>query len=150
MMPASGGYISWVVEGLGPVAGFVNACNAQAGALCNLPLYLVSVSAYIAALYPDASERVLALIRLACISIVLALNIAGVESMEVAGLLFSVVAQLPFLIIPIAAAVSGGSGEFQWDATMVVVDGEKFQFALFFSTLCWNSQGWMNVGGSSC
>lgn len=39
--PSNGGYITWVVEGLGPVLGFINAANGLAAAVTNLPLYPV-------------------------------------------------------------------------------------------------------------
>jgi amino acid transporter len=146
MFPSNGGYITWVVRGLGPVLGFVNAANAVASAACNLPLYPVLFVSYISALYPDIPDAGLFGIKAAGLVLTVALNVAGIEAVELASLLFTVIVQTPFVLIPIAAAVTGRPG-FHWaTGPTSVLPGWQSSFAVFVSTLCWNAQGWVNVG----
>jgi amino acid transporter len=144
--PSNGGYITWGVRGLGPVLGFVNAANCVASAVCNLPLYPVLFASYIATLDPALSPWVLGAIKAAALALAVGLNLAGIQAVEVAGLLFTVIVQLPFILMPLVAA-AGGSPAFAWGAGPAsVLPGWRANFAVFVSTLCWNAQGWVNVG----
>jgi amino acid transporter len=76
--PSNGGYVTWVVRGLGPVLGFTNMCNCVASAVrlpafeiwqstslhhyfrlltqvLNLPLYPVLFASYVQQLFPSIS-----------------------------------------------------------------------------------------------
>ena len=144
--PSNGGYITWVVKGCGPVLGFVNAANCIASAVCNLPLYPVLFASYITSLYPQISEGGVFGIKLAGLILTVALNVAGIQAVEVASLIFTCIVQTPFILMPIAAKIYG-KPTFDWKGgPMSLLPGWKSGFAVFVSTLCWNAQGWPNVG----
>lgn len=132
------------MKGLGPVLGFVNAANCIASAFCNLPLYPVLFASYVSSLY-SLSWGALFGIKLAGLLLTVALNVAGIQAVEVASALFTVIVQTPFILMPIAATVYGAP-KFTWSGATTVIPDWKDGFAVFVSTLCWNAQGWVNVG----
>ena len=144
MYPSNGGYITWVVRGCGPVLGFVNAANTITSSVCNLPLYAVLFASYITALYPDIPYGVLWAIKLTSVLAVVVLNVLGIEAVEAASVILSVLVQTPFILIPVVAAIQGRP--FAWAAAASVAPAWRGSFSLFVSTLCWNSQGWVNIG----
>ena len=144
--PSNGGYITWAVRGLGPVLGYVNAANCIASAVCNLPLYPVLFASYVSSLFPDVTDEVLFAIKFVCLLLTVAFNAAGFQAVELASSIFSVLVQTPFIMIPIVAAAQGRP--LAWSAAASVAPDWQGSFGLFISTLCWNSQGWVNIGAS--
>lgn len=138
MMPSNAGYIAWVVRGLGPVAGFVNAWNMILSASLNIPLYPVLFASYIQQLVPSISDGGLWAIKLAGLAITVILNTIGVEAVEIASLIMVLLVQTPFIMMPVAAAVAGQP--FDWSA-LARSGPWTGQFAVFMSTICWNMQG---------
>jgi len=135
--PSNGGAVTWGVEGLGPLLGFVNAANSIASALCNLPLYPVMFASYIQNLLPGISAGALWAIQLGGLVLTVGLNVLGIEAVSVAGTVFSVLVQTPFILMPIVAAVKGMP--FTWSAVTSVVPSWQANFSVFVSTLCWNA-----------
>lgn len=139
MYSCNGGAITWGVKGLGPHAGFVNAMNVLASAACNLPLYPVLFASYVQQLVPSLSESAVFGIKLAVLLLTVSLNSFGLQAVEVAATAFSIIVQLPFIVMPIAAVVYGNS--FDWPAVLTTAPGFQSQLSLFIATLCWNAQG---------
>lgn len=142
--PCNGGAITWVVKGLGPHLGFINAMNVIASALCNLPLYPVLFASYVQQLVPSLSGAALWGIKAAVLLTTVVLNCLGLQVVEHAATAFSLFVQTPFIVMPIAAAVYGHT--FDWVAVGSSIPNWTASLGLFVSTLCWNSQGWVNVG----
>lgn len=142
--PSNAGYVVWVLHGLGPVAGFVNAYNCVAAALLNLPLYPVLFASYAQQLNPDLSLAALWSIKVGGVLGACALNIAGMAWVERATSVMSVLVQTPFILMPIAAAVL--RKPFTWSALGQAAPGWFDNSAVFVATLCWNAQGWSNLG----
>ena len=139
MYPCNGGAITWAVKGLGPHAGFVNAMNVLASASCNLPLYPVLFSSYMAQLVPSLTGLELFAIKCAVLLLTICLNAFGMQAVETAATAFTIIVQTPFIIMPIAAAVYGKP--FNWAAVATVSPNLKASLSLFVATLCWNAQG---------
>lgn len=151
-------------------AGFVNAMNVIASAACNLPLYPVLFASYMHQLVPSLTDSELWGIKLAvllltvcrayraaatCTPALLSLtphlrstpppvNSFGLQAVETAATAFTIIVQTPFIIMPIAAAVYGKP--FDWGAVATIAPGFESQLSLFVATLCWNAQGWTNIG----
>ena len=144
--PSSAGYVGWVVRGLGPAAGFVNAWAMIAAQSLNIPLYPVLIAAYMQQLNPALTEGALWAIKLACLLAAVALNVVGVQAVELASLVMVLLVQTPFILMPAAAAVLGRP--FDWGALSrqaTTADGSGAssllsggQFSVCASTLCWN------------
>lgn len=139
MLPSNAGYIGWVLHGLGPVFGFLNAwiCNLQQ--VLNLPLYAVlacnSLESVVGQL-PVAAEIS---IKLAVIAVAAIVNLLGVEAVEKVTGVMVLLVQTPFVLMPILWASSGR--KFQWPALGASVEGwEQNNFAGFLSTVLWNLQ----------
>ena len=158
--PSNAGYVAWVARGLGPAAGFVNAWAMIAAQSLNIPLYPVLIAAYMQQLNPALGEGALWAIKLACLGLAVALNVVGVQAVELASLVMVLLVQTPFLLMPAAAAAL--RRPFDWGAVArslgdgaSAADGgggaaaQLFaggQFSVFASTLCWNMQGWVTLG----
>jgi amino acid transporter len=136
--PCNGGAITWVVKGLGPHLGFVNAMNVIASAICNLPLYPVLFASYVQQLVPSLPGAALWAIKLAVLLVTVTLNCLGLQVVEHAATAFSIFVQTPFIVIPVAAAVYGVP--FNWKAVGTAIPTWSSSLGLFVSTLCWNSQ----------
>ena len=143
MMPSNAGYIAWVIRGLGPIAGFINAWNMMLSASLNIPLYPVLFASYVSQLMPSISTAGLWGVKLVGLAIVTILNIIGVEAVEIASLIMVILVQTPFIMMPITAAVE--KQPFTWSALGQSTDWLS-QFAVFISTICWNAQGWVSLG----
>jgi L-asparagine transporter-like permease len=76
------------MRGLGPAAGFVNAWAMIAAQSLNIALYPVLIADYMAQLQPSLSDGALWGIKLACLLLAVALNVVGVQAVEVAGVGF--------------------------------------------------------------
>lgn len=147
LFPSNAGYITWVLHGLGPVPGFVNAANSVLSAVLNLPIYPVALAQYAAAAFPSLSVTALWGIKLATVAFVVLLNVAGIQAVSTAAIVLSVLVQTPFIVMPIAAAVlQGGGAAFSWSGALTVLPGWQSQLSVFVSTMCWNSIGWAYVG----
>ena len=144
MFPSNGGYMTWCLHGLGPTAAYVNAGNMIFSAACNLPLYPVMFASYVDSSFPGMSDGALWGVKLLALLFTLALNVAGIEAVELAALVLSILVQVPFIAIPITAAVTGQT--FDWSAVASIAPDWRANMSVFISTLCWNSQGWMNIG----
>jgi len=166
--PSNAGYVGWVVRGLGPTAGFVNAWAMIVAQSLNIPLYPVLIAAYMQQLNPALGEGALWGIKLASLAVAVALNVVGVQAVERASLVMVLLVQTPFIMMPVAAAALGR--RFDWGALsrQAVVGGDDDgggasgaggggaggaslllsggQFSVFASTLCWNMQGWVTLG----
>lgn len=143
MMPSNAGYIAWVIRGLGPQAGFINAWNMMLSASLNIPLYPVLFASYVGQLVPSISTAGLWGVKLTGLLIVTVLNIIGVEAVEMASLIMVVLVQTPFIMMPITAAIE--KQPFNWSALGQSTNWLA-QFAVFISTICWNAQGWVTLG----
>jgi amino acid transporter len=144
LFPSNAGYVVWVLKGLGPVAGFVNAWNCVFSSLLNLPLYPVLFASYAQQLVPDLSVGALWGLKLAGVVIATVLNVAGVRTVERVTLIMITLVQTPFVLMPIVAAALGRP--FTWSALGTATPGWFSNFAVFISTICWNAQGWSNLG----
>lgn len=116
--PSNGGYLTWVIEGLGPVLGFVNAANSVIAAVFNMVLYPVVLASYIQTLFPSLSDSVLWLVKITVVVGTAALNATGIEAVGVLSIAFTLVVQLPFIIMPIVAAAK--KMPFDWSAPWTV------------------------------
>ena len=143
--PSDGGSIAWVLAGLGPTAGFVNAANVLAQGATNLPLYPVLFASYVAGLAPALPPLALLGVKAACLAIAVGCNAAGVLAVSQAATALSLLVQAPFVALPIVAAVRGAPA-FDWSAVLSVIPGWTANASLFVATLCWNSAGWLTVG----
>jgi len=145
--PSNAGYVAWVLHGLGPVAGFVNAWSMIIAQSLNIPLYPVLIADYMLQLIPTLSDGELWAIKLACMVFAVILNIRGVQAVETASLIMVLLVQTPFIIMPIMFASKYGGSQFAWNqlgaSDLDVAGGE---FSVFASTLCWNMQGWVTLG----
>ena len=156
--PSNAGYVGWVVRGLGPAAGFVNAWAMIAAQILNIPLYPVLIAAYMQQLAPALSDGALWAIKLACLAFAVALNIVGVQAVERASLVMVLLVQTPFVLMPAVAAAKGlrfdwgalarslgdGAGSDGGGGAAALLAGG--QFSVFASVLCWNMQGWVTLG----
>ena len=145
--PSNAGYVAWVLHGLGPVAGFVNAWSMIIAQSLNIPLYPVLIADYMLQLVPSLTDGELWAIKLSCMVFAVALNIRGVQAVETASLIMVLLVQTPFIIMPIMFASKYGGSQFAWNqlgaSDLDVAGGE---FSVFASTLCWNMQGWVTLG----
>ena len=144
MYPSNAGYVGWALRGLGPVLGFVGTANSVACAVCCLPLFPVMFAGYLSQQVPELGDGALWAIKITCVLLAVAFNISGLRTVEVASGLFTIVSTAPFVIMPIAAAAYGQP--FDWPAVATVAPNFTKNLAVFLSVLCWNSQGWPNVG----
>jgi amino acid transporter len=143
-LPTNGGYISWVIHGLGPVLGYVNAMNCLASSIFNLPLYVVTFASYCQNLDPSLSDGALWGIKIAGLIVGLLINILGLSMVEKASGIFTLIVLTPFVIMPLAAV--GYHLPFDWGANLSVSPAWQANLSVFVSTLCWNSLGWVNIG----
>ena len=143
--PSSAGYVGWVVRGLGPAAGFVNAWAMIVAQSLNIPLYPVLIAAYMQQLNPALPDGALWAIKLACLAAAAALNVVGVQAVAAASLAMVLFVQTPFVLLPAAAAATGRA--FAWGALGRGLDAPgDVQVSVFVSTMCWNMQGWVTLG----
>lgn len=142
--PSNGGYVTWVVKGLGPTLGFVNAANSLVSALCNLPLYPSLFSSYLQQLFPDMTSGALFAVRLASLILTLGLNAVGIEAVTTTNTIFTVIVLTPFIVMPIAAL--GYRQSFDWSGLASVTPNWQGNFSVFVATLYWNALGWVNIG----
>jgi hypothetical protein len=105
--PSNAGYVAWVLTGLGPIAGFVNSANMMVSAVCNLPLYPVLFASYVQQLFPSASTGVLWAVKAAGVAMAVGLNVVGIEAVAGSTAVMTALVQLPFVLIPVVAAVQG-------------------------------------------
>lgn len=143
--PSNAGYVVWVLRGLGPVAGFINAWNCVAAALLNLPLYPVLFASYCQQLDPTLSAGTLWAIKIAGVLGATLLNIAGMSVVERVTAVMTSLVQTPFILMPIAAAILH-KPSFTWPALGQSTPDWFNNSAVFAATLCWNAQGWSNLG----
>jgi amino acid transporter len=143
--PSNAGYVAWVMRGLGPAAGFVNAWAMIAAQSLNIALYPVLIADYMAQLQPSLSDGALWGVKLACLLLAVALNVVGVQAVELASLVMVLIVQTPFAMMPAVAAAQGRP--FAWGALRGQdLDLAGGEFSVFASTLCWNMQGWITLG----
>ena len=142
--PSDGGYITWVVEGLGPTLGWVNAANSIVSAMLNLPLYPVMFAAGIQGLAPHLTTAELFGIKAGGVVLTVTLNVFGLEAVSLSNTIMSILVQTPFLLMPIVAVAYGVP--FDWSGPATVVPGWDANLATFVSVLVWNSLGWSNAG----
>lgn len=139
MFPCNGGAITWGVKGLGPHFGFINAMNSLAAATCNIPLYPVVFASYVQHLVPSLSEAGVWSIKVTVLLFALGLNAFGIQAVGTVAIVFSLIVQTPFILMPITAAAYGKS--FDWSAIRTSSPDLVPQLSLFISILCWNAQG---------
>ena len=148
LVPSNSGYVGWVLKGLGPRAGFVNAQVCCLQQILNIPLYAVlscnSLEQLVGTLSPGAEYGV----KLAVVVIATTVNIFGLAWVERISGVMIVLVQTPFIIMPIVWAASGHR-HFEWHALTESVPGWTGNSAVFLATLAWNMQGWTVVGNVS-
>jgi len=139
MLPFNSGYIGWVLHGLGPRWGFVNAwiCNFQQ--TLNIPLYAVLACNSLEQIAGELSFVAKLGVKLLVVGLVGAVNILGVKAVERVTGLMVVLVQTPFILMPILWLAKGRP--FQWTALGDSVAGWQSNVAAFLSTVCWNLQG---------
>lgn len=142
--PSDAGASAWVVHGLGPVLGFVSAWNSNLCALCNLPLYPILFVQYVRRMLPQMVTLYAVLIKLFSLLVTVYINLSGISFVEKAGSFFTVMAQIPFILIPLVAWAQ--NRPFDWGANLDVPSNWKDNAGIGIATLCWNSQGWVNIG----
>jgi amino acid transporter len=145
--PSNAGYVAWVLHGLGPVAGFVNAWSMIIAQSLNIPLYPVLIADYMLQIIPTLSDGDLWAIKLSCMIFAVILNIRGVQAVETASLIMVLLVQTPFIIMPFMFASKYGGDKFAWkELGKSDLDLAGGEFSVFASTLCWNMQGWVTLG----
>lgn len=144
LMPSNAGYIVWVLRGLGPRAGFVNAWVCVLQQLLNVPLYAVLACTYLEQVAGPLSPGVEYSVKLATVALAGGINVVGTGAVErVTGFLV-VMVQTPFVALPIVWAAR--QRPFVWAALGTSVPGWSSSAAVFLSTVCWNLQGWPVIG----
>jgi amino acid transporter len=131
--------VNWVLAGLGPVAGFVNAWASIAVQLLNMPLYPVLIANSIGQVV-DLSDGATWGIKLAAVTFAFAANVVGIEAIgNITGIMV-VLVQTPFLLMPIVWAARGFP--FDWGVLTTWNAGWFDNLAVFIATIAWNQQGW--------
>eukprot|EP00992_Anisonema_acinus_P008051 TRINITY_DN4122_c0_g1_i1.p1 TRINITY_DN4122_c0_g1~~TRINITY_DN4122_c0_g1_i1.p1 ORF type:complete len:495 (-),score=71.86 TRINITY_DN4122_c0_g1_i1:52-1536(-) len=145
MFPSNAGYVLWVLRGLGPVAGFVNAIAMIVSQCISSASVAVQVSQYILQLQPlNEGEQVG--YELAAIVIAVILNIIGVDVIERCSRVSLVLVQTPFILIPVLAAVKGMTLDWGALATGTLESASGDTLTTFVSNLCSNVSGWVMLG----
>ena len=143
MYPSNAGNVAWVLKGLGPTAGFVNALLIFSMNVLNLPLF--------AALAAESVGQVVALggaqyflLQLAVLAVGVAINILGVAAVEKLTGFLVLLVQLPFLLMPIVWAAQ--KRPFEWRALGSSAGDWRQNVGPGLATVCWNSLGWNSLG----
>lgn len=111
MISANGGYVLWVQDAFGDVAGWVNAWNALLSNIIDLPIYVVLVTDYLAAYMEDHGKSldpfVALAIKLAVIALVLVFNMRGMSVLSIVAGTMAYLVTIPFLILIVAIIAEG-------------------------------------------
>jgi amino acid transporter len=144
MFPSNSGYILWVLKGLGPTAGFVNAWLGFCMGVLNLPMYTGLAASAVDQVLPLSEAQALGL-QVGLLALGVAVNIAGLGAVEKFTGLLVVVVQVPFVLMPIAWAAQRRG--FEWQALGRSREGWSGQLGPALAIVCWNSLGWNCVRG---
>ena len=143
MYPSNAGYVVWVLAGLGPVAGFVNAWSSIFMNSLNLPLYTMVAANALRTRFGVGDAACYAL-QFGMLLAGVAVNVVGVELVgRLSGAIVAVVWS-PFVMMPIAWAAAGRA--FNWRALGGVLPRWRDNAGLALSTVAWNSLGWNSLG----
>jgi amino acid transporter len=143
MYPSNAGYVVWVLAGLGPVAGFVNAWSSIFMNSLNLPLYTLVAANALRTRF-GVGDAGCAALQGGMLLAGVAVNVVGVELVErLSGAMVGVVLS-PFLLMPIVWAAGGRA--FNWRALGTALPGWRGNAGLALSTVAWNSMGWNSLG----
>lgn len=147
-IPANGGPVVWARRAFGDEASFVVTWLLLLNQWADIPLYSQLFTDYVTRLLPAEYARgaLPVCIKLAVIAATMALNILGVEALEVSAALLTTLILAPFVLLPIAAAATGWT--FHWDALgpRGIPGDATAHLALFLSTILWCMQGWSEIG----
>jgi APA family basic amino acid/polyamine antiporter len=144
--PTNAGCITWVLEGLGPAAGFAAAWVSMAQAAANMPLYAVLTANALAQAAPALrAPAAAAAVKAGAVAFALGVNVAGVAAAgRVAGVMVALV-QTPFVLMPLLWAAAGR--RFEWRALARAQPGWwPARAGVFVATVAWNMQGWLALG----
>lgn len=142
MFPSNSGYILWVLKGLGPTAGFVNAWLGFCMGVLNLPMYTGLAASAVDQVLPLSEAQALGL-QVGLLALGVAVNIAGLGAVEKFTGLLVVVVQVPFVLMPIAWAAQRRG--FEWQALGRSREDWGAQLGPALAIVCWNSLGWNSV-----
>ena len=143
MFPSNSGSVAWVLAGLGPTLGYINALVAVLANCANAPLYTQTISASIAQLVPLSHGQAF-MMEIASLLLAAGINCIGVEAVERLSAVLVILAQSPFIIAPIIWAARGQT--FQWAALGEAKVGWAQPHPALISTILWNSAGFASVG----
>lgn len=143
MFPTNAGAVVWVFAGLGLETGWLHAWVFSLANAVNAPLYARVVSASLGQLFP-LSRGAAAAVELAAIAVGVAVNVVGVSVVERFAGALALVAQTPFVAMPIVWAAHGQP--FQWRALGSSNPNWRAGAPLFISTLLWSTMGISGVG----
>ena len=142
MMDENGGYILWVRRGLGEFAGWINAFNAIASNICDLPTYPVLFASYVSAYFTSIGspldEYEMWLLKIGALTFVFVSNVAGIRAVAMSSTMMALFVLLPFFLEPVALE------KMNFNAWSITAD--PMNWSLFSSTLIWNYQGWDSLG----
>lgn len=141
-MDENGGYILWVRRGLGEFAGWINAFNAIASNICDLPTYPVLFNSYITAYLATQGYIVSPFeswcIKGASVLFVVLSNVLGIRAIALSSIAMSLFVLAPFVLEPFVATSITTDVWYQ--------SAPDIHWSVFLSALVWNYQGWDSLG----
>ena len=147
MYPCNSGYILWVLKGLGPTAGFVNAWLGFFMNVLNLPLYTVLAAncvGQVVELTPGQSFG----LQVGMLALGVVVNIMGMGVIEKLTGALVLLVQVPFVLMPIVWAAN--RRPFEWRALARSETGWVNAMGAGLANICWNSLGWNSVRCCCC
>lgn len=126
--------------------GFVNAWASILMNSCNLPLYTNLIASSVNKLLPrDLSGGEFYAVQLGALLLGMCVNVVGVEAVERVSGVFIVLAQTPFVLMPIVWASRAGK-TFDWRALGSSADDWAASTSVALSCILWATQGFNQIG----
>ena len=144
MMPSNAGFIEWVLRGCGPILGFVNAWSTVFAMVTNIPLFTLIIADAIARLVPSLTVMQLYGIQIGALVLGVVINVIGTQAVERVSGVMILLAQSPFVIIPLLAL--SRRQRFDWVDLTETSPQWTSTLAVSLSTILWNTQGFNAIG----
>lgn len=109
-------------------------------------LYPTLVATYCQELFPEISDAGAYGIKMAALTITVALNIVGVEALSASAAVLTGIILAPFILLPMIAGATHMNFEWKAIGPAGIPSNARNNLALFASTILWNMQGWSEIG----
>lgn len=141
MMPSNGSYVEWTTRAFGPVGGWMNGMISVFTNIFDLALYPLLIVSYIDDVLKFGEDWHRWVFVVLLVSAAVALNLAGVEAVGTASMIFFVLLYSPYVVETVIASSEGRVSPATWFHTR-----KDIQWRMLVNYLFWNWSGWDAMG----